>query len=113
MCVPALCRKLEATSEQEQLEMGYRDFLQSPLQPLQDNLESQTYETFERDDTKYTTYEQAVYRCLLDRVPQVHGWVRGWVGGRAGGRPAASRLTLAVVGGSRYSAGVFTEDEMR
>lgn len=44
--------------------------LQSPLQPLQDNLESQTYETFERDGTKYTTYEEAVYRCLLDRVPQ-------------------------------------------
>ena len=45
--------------------------LQSPLQPLQDNLESQTYETFERDGTKYSTYEEAVYRCLLDRVPQV------------------------------------------
>ncbi|KAI3428237.1 hypothetical protein D9Q98_006617 [Chlorella vulgaris] len=63
-------RKIEATSEQEVLEMGYRDFLQSPLQPLQDNLESQTYETFERDGTKYSTYEEAVYRCLLDRVPQ-------------------------------------------
>ncbi|KAL4443757.1 hypothetical protein ABPG75_011494 [Micractinium tetrahymenae] len=65
-----LFRKIEATSEQEVVEMGYRDYLQSPLQPLQDNLESQTYETFERDSTKYTTYEEAVYRCLLDRVPQ-------------------------------------------
>ena len=71
--------------------MGYRDFLQSPLQPLQDNLESQTYETFERDDTKYTTYEQAVYRCLLDRVPQVRGRVGG-ARGRAGGLLLADQV---------------------
>ncbi|PSC71639.1 arginine N-methyltransferase [Micractinium conductrix] len=61
--------------------------LESPLQPLQDNLESQTYETFERDGTKYTTYEEAVYRCLLDRVPQ---------------EEAESRVTvLMVVGAGR------------
>ena len=35
--------------------------------PVQDNLESQTYETFEKDATKYNTYEEAVYRALLDR----------------------------------------------
>ncbi len=28
---------------------GYEDFLQSPLQPLMDNLESGTYEVFEKD----------------------------------------------------------------
>lgn len=28
---------------------GYEDYLQSPLQPLMDNLESQTYEVFEKD----------------------------------------------------------------
>lgn len=39
-------------SEQEVAEMPYRDFLQSPLQPLADNLESATYETFERDPVK-------------------------------------------------------------
>lgn len=42
---------------------------QAPLQPLQDNLESQTYDTFERDSKKYTTYQEAVYRALLDRGP--------------------------------------------
>jgi protein arginine N-methyltransferase 5 len=42
---------------------------QAPLQPLQDNLESQTYETFERDIKKYTTYQEAVYRALLARCP--------------------------------------------
>uniref|UniRef100_A0A8C1IZF1 Protein arginine N-methyltransferase 5 n=2 Tax=Cyprinus carpio TaxID=7962 RepID=A0A8C1IZF1_CYPCA len=49
---------------------GYEDYLQSPLQPLMDNLESQTYEVFEKDPIKYSQYQQAVYRCLLDRVPE-------------------------------------------
>ena len=31
---------------------------QAPLQPLMDNLESQTYETFERDPVKYKQYEK-------------------------------------------------------
>ena len=44
--------------------------LQVPLQPLQDNLELQTYETFERDTPKYAAYEEAVHAALLDRVPQ-------------------------------------------
>uniref|UniRef100_A0A8C5H4G8 Protein arginine N-methyltransferase 5 n=1 Tax=Gouania willdenowi TaxID=441366 RepID=A0A8C5H4G8_GOUWI len=48
---------------------GYEDYLQSPLQPLMDNLESQTYEVFEKDPIKYSQYQQAVYKCLLDRVP--------------------------------------------
>lgn len=39
---------------------AYRDRLQSPLQPLMDNLESQTYETFERDQIKYVQYERAI-----------------------------------------------------
>lgn len=39
------------------------------LQPLMDNLESQTYETFEKDPVKYAQYKEAVYRALLDRVP--------------------------------------------
>jgi hypothetical protein len=44
-------------------------FLQAPLQPLQDNLESQTYETFEKDVTKYACYQAAVHAALLDLVP--------------------------------------------
>lgn len=38
------------------------------LQPLSDNLESQTYEIFEKDPVKYTRYQEAVYKALLDRV---------------------------------------------
>ncbi|KDD76850.1 PRMT5 arginine-N-methyltransferase [Helicosporidium sp. ATCC 50920] len=49
-------------------ELGYRDYLQSPLQPLQDNLESQTYETFEADAIKYTSYEEAIARALRDTL---------------------------------------------
>ena len=40
------------------------------MQPLMDNLESQTYEVFEKDQTKYTMYEEAVFRALLNRVPE-------------------------------------------
>lgn len=42
---------------------------QAPLQPLQDNLESQTYETFEKDSTKYETYEAAIHAALLVQPP--------------------------------------------
>ena len=35
-----------------------------PLQPLQDNLESQTYEVFEKDVTKYQTYEKAILQAI-------------------------------------------------
>ena len=37
---------------------GYEDYLQCPLQPLKDNLESQTYEVFEKDPVKYSQYEK-------------------------------------------------------
>ncbi len=49
---------------------------QAPLQPLQDNLESQTYETFEKDGTKYATYQAAVAAALRDRVPDAEAATR-------------------------------------
>ncbi|KAL6888530.1 hypothetical protein ACP4OV_009556 [Aristida adscensionis] len=39
------------------------------LQPLMDNLEAQTYETFEKDVVKYSQYQRAVAKALVDRVP--------------------------------------------
>ena len=48
---------------------GYEDHLQIPLQPLMENLESNTYEVFEKDPVKYTEYQNAMYQALLDRVP--------------------------------------------
>jgi protein arginine N-methyltransferase 5 len=37
-----------------------------PLQPLADNLESITYEVFEKDPIKYEWYERAISHALLD-----------------------------------------------
>ena len=53
----------------EQFSKGYEDYLQTPLQPLMENLESQTYEIFEKDPVKYREYQNAVRTALLDRVP--------------------------------------------
>ncbi|KAK3861183.1 hypothetical protein Pcinc_032814 [Petrolisthes cinctipes] len=49
---------------------GYEDYLQCPLQPLMDNLESQTYEVFEKDPIKYEEYERAMFLAISDRVPE-------------------------------------------
>ncbi|KAJ3049031.1 Protein arginine N-methyltransferase 5 [Rhizophlyctis rosea] len=56
--------------EAEQFASGYHDYLQAPLQPLMDNLESATYEVFEKDPIKYREYEKAVYQALNDRFPK-------------------------------------------
>ena len=42
-----------------------------PVQPLMDNLESQTYEVFEKDPIKYSQYQQV-------------GGTSGWGGGTSG-----------------------------
>lgn len=54
--------KREAVSA---FETPYLDYLQAPLQPLMDNLESQTYETFEQDAFKYDQYERAIMQALV------------------------------------------------
>ncbi|MCJ1286356.1 methyltransferase protein [Xylographa opegraphella] len=69
---------------------GYQDYLQVPLQPLTDNLESMTYEVFEKDPVKYDLYEQAVRQALRD-----------W---RAEGKPTSNpdgRVVVAVAGAGR------------
>jgi len=53
-------------SEIERYGSGYQDYLQVPLQPLTDNLESMTYEVFEKDPVKYNLYEAAIERALAD-----------------------------------------------
>jgi protein arginine N-methyltransferase 5 len=45
---------------------SFQDWLQSPLQPLSDNLESATYEVFEGDPVKYNQYEAAVIEALTE-----------------------------------------------
>ncbi|XP_051175456.1 protein arginine N-methyltransferase 5 [Leptopilina boulardi] len=52
----------------ERYARGYEDFLQCPLQPLMDNLESGTYEVFEKDPVKYSQYQLAIYKALLAKA---------------------------------------------
>ena len=68
---------------------SFQEWLQSPLQPLSDNLESATYEVFESDPVKYNQYEIATYEALL-------GWKKQ-------GKPAssASGVVIAVAGSGR------------
>ncbi|KAJ6531741.1 PRMT5 arginine-N-methyltransferase-domain-containing protein [Mycena capillaripes] len=50
----------------ENFAQGYQDYLQAPLQPLMDNLQSVTYQTFEQDPVKYHNYEEAIFHALVD-----------------------------------------------
>ncbi|KAG8058083.1 hypothetical protein GUJ93_ZPchr0002g25818 [Zizania palustris] len=80
-------QKMDPLPEQECFEINYRDFLQSPLQPLMDNLEAQTYETFEKDTVKYTQYQRAIAKALVDRVSD--------------DEVSTTRMVLMVVGAGR------------
>jgi protein arginine N-methyltransferase 5 len=46
---------------------AFNDVLQTPLQPLMHNLESSTYEVFEKDPVKYDEYELAIYQAVMDQ----------------------------------------------
>lgn len=74
----------------ERFGAGYQDYLQAPLQPLTVNLESITYEVFEKDPIKYEWYERAIASALRDWVEQ--------------GKPTSNpngRVVVAVVGAGR------------
>ncbi|PWN32597.1 PRMT5-domain-containing protein [Meira miltonrushii] len=77
---------------------SYSDYLQAPLQPLFDNLEGQTYATFEADSIKYEKYEEAVYQALSSLPPKniISVWVCG-----AGRGPLVSRCIQAARKASR------------
>mmetsp|Transcript_17725 Transcript_17725/g.46750 ORF Transcript_17725/g.46750 Transcript_17725/m.46750 type:complete len:618 (+) Transcript_17725:130-1983(+) len=66
--IARLFQSKPALTPQEQFELPYHDYLQAPLQPLQDDLESQTYETFEKDPVKYVRYEEAIFRCMQHKM---------------------------------------------
>lgn len=57
--------------ECEAFERPYFDYLQAPLQPLAENLESQTYETFEKDPIKYSQYQKAIEAALKSKGSSV------------------------------------------
>ncbi|RLN51899.1 hypothetical protein BBJ29_009646 [Phytophthora kernoviae] len=64
-----LYSKRPSQDRKSQFESPYLDYLQAPLQPLMDNLESQTYETFEQDAFKYNQYEKAITQAL-EKTPE-------------------------------------------
>ncbi|XP_063539976.1 protein arginine N-methyltransferase 5 [Cydia strobilella] len=43
---------------------GWEDYLQTPLQPLADNLDTHTYNVFEKDPIKYDQYQKAITQAL-------------------------------------------------
>ncbi|TFK40311.1 shk1 kinase-binding protein 1 [Crucibulum laeve] len=85
----------------ENFAQGYQDYLQAPLQPLMDNLQSVTYQTFEQDPVKYAQYEEAMYRAFLDRPKEERIVVT--VAG-AGRGPLVARCLSAVVRSGRNVA---------
>ncbi|KAJ5654065.1 hypothetical protein N7490_001068 [Penicillium lividum] len=74
----------------ERFGVGYQDYLQAPLQPLTVNLESITYEVFEKDPIKYEWYEKAIYKALKD-----------WADQKKPTSHPDGKVILAVVGAGR------------
>uniref|UniRef100_A0A7S4S6V8 Protein arginine N-methyltransferase n=1 Tax=Alexandrium monilatum TaxID=311494 RepID=A0A7S4S6V8_9DINO len=66
--VARLFQSLPELNSVERFSQSHLDCLQAPLQPLQDNLESETYELFETDPVKYAQYEEAVLAFLRERL---------------------------------------------
>ena len=82
--------KQPSQTQIERFGAGYQDYLQAPLQPLTVNLESITYEVFEKDPIKYEWYEKAIARALHDWEEQ----------GKLTSNPNG-RVVVAVVGAGR------------
>ncbi|PGH26969.1 hypothetical protein AJ80_01353 [Polytolypa hystricis UAMH7299] len=74
----------------ERFGIGYQDYLQAPLQPLTVNLESITYEVFEKDPIKYEWYERAIAKALSD-----------WAAQKKPTSSGDGKVVLAVVGAGR------------
>lgn len=61
-----LGKKLFESNVTTEYIQGCEDYLQSPLQPLTENLESMIYEVFEKDQVKYIEYQRAIQSALTD-----------------------------------------------
>jgi protein arginine N-methyltransferase 5 len=85
-----LQQRQPARSAIERFGVGYQDYLQAPLQPLTVNLESITYEVFEKDPIKYEWYERAVAKALTD-----------WAEEKKPTSNPDGRVVVAVVGAGR------------
>eukprot|EP01016_Furgasonia_blochmanni_P022131 TRINITY_DN2419_c0_g1_i2.p1 TRINITY_DN2419_c0_g1~~TRINITY_DN2419_c0_g1_i2.p1 ORF type:complete len:609 (+),score=28.33 TRINITY_DN2419_c0_g1_i2:716-2542(+) len=72
----------------------FNDYLQVPLQPLKDNLESGTYQVFERDLAKYDSYEEAMTYIFKERFLEKEVVYVALVG--AGRGPLMKRTLIAA-----------------
>ncbi|KAI4470443.1 protein arginine n-methyltransferase 5 [Holotrichia oblita] len=61
-----LGKKLYHSSAMTEFVQGCEDYLQNPLQPLTEHLETMIYEVFERDQVKYVEYQRAIQKALED-----------------------------------------------
>lgn len=59
-----LGKKLYVQDTMAEFVQGYEDQLQNPLQPLTEHLETNVYEIFEKDQVKYDTYQNAIYKAV-------------------------------------------------
>ncbi|CAG9865400.1 unnamed protein product [Phyllotreta striolata] len=70
-----LGKKLFVRDTMTEFVQGFEDFLQNPLQPLTEHLETTIYEIFEKDGVKYDAYYKAVLKAVQsinpDQVPVV------------------------------------------
>ena len=85
-----LQQRQPARTALERFGVGYQDYLQAPLQPLTVNLESITYEVFEKDPIKYEWYERAIAKALRD-----------WADQKKPTSNSDGRVVVAVVGAGR------------
>lgn len=69
-----LGKKLYVQDTMSEFVQGCEDFLQNPLQPLTEHLETNIYEVFEKDQVKYDTYQNAVYKAI-EAFPKENGEV--------------------------------------
>ena len=98
-------------TQESEMEASYLDQLQSPLQPLADDLEFCTYETFEKDPIKYANYQRAVECCVqdmltqtgvLDRIgPETSSMASTAPSMWHGRYPYTHKITIMVVGAGR------------
>ncbi|KAJ8952111.1 hypothetical protein NQ314_007604 [Rhamnusium bicolor] len=59
-----LGKKLYVQDTMSEFVQGCEDFLQNPLQPLTEHLETNIYEVFEKDQVKYDTYQNAINKAV-------------------------------------------------
>jgi len=66
-----LGKKLYQSDSTTDYIQGCEDYLQNPLQPLSENLETMVYEVFEKDQIKYIEYQKAIQKALDDLPPTI------------------------------------------